>query len=295
MRLVHGPADAQLHPGQLRRDRPGQRPKVPDVRGWNAVVLPDPPPKTVKFKIDDGEPERPVRSALLRAGRRRDQPADAPALRPGQLHCTRSRTSRPPTTEAKVIGDLSRAGKRLMGFCRTNLFKRLESSGQAFLQSVERHILRNFVFLHALENGLPCRSAPRTPACSTARFNDAGPTTCSPTKTTTRTGRRTARSTTRLRTEAATFVPRAAEVYATYAGPLKKRFRWLPPSRFSRSSAKDLQSRHPGSARRSQEVRRVGTETRCQARPAGRTCLTASTPSEKVFVFTPVRGYGDLP
>ena len=25
----------------------------------------------------------------------------------------------------------------------------------AFLQSVERHILRNFVFLHAIENGLP--------------------------------------------------------------------------------------------------------------------------------------------
>ena len=29
--------------------------------------------------------------------------------------------------------DLSRAGKRLKGFCRTNLFKRLESSGHAFL------------------------------------------------------------------------------------------------------------------------------------------------------------------
>ena len=42
-----------------------------------------------------------------------------------------------------------------MGFCRTNLFKRLESSGQAFIQSVERHILRNYIFLHAIENGLP--------------------------------------------------------------------------------------------------------------------------------------------
>ena len=44
----------------------------------------------------------------------------------------------PPTpAEAKVLDDLSRAGKRLMGFCRTNLFKRLESSGHAFLLSVE--------------------------------------------------------------------------------------------------------------------------------------------------------------
>jgi superfamily II DNA or RNA helicase len=60
----------------------------------------------------------------------------------------------PPTpTETKALQNLSRAGKRLMGFCRTNLFKRLESSGQAFIQSVERHILRNFVYLHAIETG----------------------------------------------------------------------------------------------------------------------------------------------
>ncbi len=62
----------------------------------------------------------------------------------------------PPTqAEAKILAGLSRAGKRLMGFCRTNLFKRLESGGPAFLLSLERHILRNFVFLHALENTLP--------------------------------------------------------------------------------------------------------------------------------------------
>jgi len=42
-----------------------------------------------------------------------------------------------------------------MGFCRTNLFKRLESGGPAFLQSIERHVLRNFIFLHAIENNLP--------------------------------------------------------------------------------------------------------------------------------------------
>ena len=38
-----------------------------------------------------------------------------------------------------------------MGFCRTNLFKRLESSGTAFIKSIERHILRNYVFIHAIE------------------------------------------------------------------------------------------------------------------------------------------------
>ena len=63
---------------------------------------------------------------------------------------------KPPTpNEAKQLDDLSRAGKRLMGFCRTNLFKRLESSGDAFQQSLERHVLRNYIFLHAIENELP--------------------------------------------------------------------------------------------------------------------------------------------
>ncbi len=66
-----------------------------------------------------------------------------------------SRTSRPQPAETAALKDLSRAGKRLMGFCRTNLFKRLESSGYAFLLSVERHILRNYIFLHAIENNLP--------------------------------------------------------------------------------------------------------------------------------------------
>ena len=41
-----------------------------------------------------------------------------------------------------------------MGFFRTSLFKRLESSGPVFIQSLEQHALRNYVFLHALGNDL---------------------------------------------------------------------------------------------------------------------------------------------
>jgi hypothetical protein len=46
-------------------------------------------------------------------------------------------TPHEPPTEAEnsEIRKLSRAGNRLMGFCRTNLFKRLESGGPAFIQS----------------------------------------------------------------------------------------------------------------------------------------------------------------
>jgi hypothetical protein len=57
--------------------------------------------------------------------------------------------------ELEIERNLSRAGQRLIGFCRTNLFKRLESSGHSFLLSVRRHIFRNFIYLHALENRLP--------------------------------------------------------------------------------------------------------------------------------------------
>jgi len=61
----------------------------------------------------------------------------------------------PSAEEEKLLANLSHAGQRLMGFCRTNLFKRLESSGAAFIQSLERHILRNYVYLHAIAHDLP--------------------------------------------------------------------------------------------------------------------------------------------
>lgn len=61
----------------------------------------------------------------------------------------------PPTAaEQSVIENLTRAGKRLKGFARTNLFKRLESGGEAFLLSIYRHIMRNALFSYALKNGL---------------------------------------------------------------------------------------------------------------------------------------------
>lgn len=56
--------------------------------------------------------------------------------------------------EQTQIDNLTRAGKRLMGFCRTNLFKRLESSGYAFLLSLARHAMRNCVYVHAIDNNI---------------------------------------------------------------------------------------------------------------------------------------------
>lgn len=66
--------------------------------------------------------------------------------------------------EKAIVENLSRAGRRLMGFCRTNLFKRLESSGWAFLISLARHALRNYTFIHAIDHNLPFPIGPQEAA-----------------------------------------------------------------------------------------------------------------------------------
>lgn len=59
------------------------------------------------------------------------------------------------TIELQLLENLSRAGKRMMGFCMSTFFKRIDSSGFSFLLTLYRHILRNAVFIYAIENKLP--------------------------------------------------------------------------------------------------------------------------------------------
>lgn len=56
--------------------------------------------------------------------------------------------------ESNLIENLSRAGERMMGFCKSTFFKRVDSSGYAFLLTLYRHILRNAVYLYAIDNKL---------------------------------------------------------------------------------------------------------------------------------------------
>ena len=148
----------------------------------------------------------------------------------------------PPTpTEAKVLDDLSRAGKRLMGFCRTNLFKRLESSGHAFLLSVERHVLRNFIYLHAIENEKPLPIGTTDAGLLDPHsfdedaesaigdiFDDEDDD-----------GNGESVAFAPLRTEE-DFRRRASEIYALYADRYKRRFRWLGSHHFVTDLGKDL-------------------------------------------------------
>ncbi len=59
------------------------------------------------------------------------------------------------STDKRLLENLSRAGQRMMGFCKSTFFKRIDSSGISFLLTLYRHILRNAVFIHAIENKLP--------------------------------------------------------------------------------------------------------------------------------------------
>ncbi len=57
--------------------------------------------------------------------------------------------------DKNILENLSRAGARMMGFCKSTFFKRMDSSGFAYLLSLYRHVLRNCVFLYALQHNLP--------------------------------------------------------------------------------------------------------------------------------------------
>ena len=122
------------------------------LEGGNRFHFPKRQPKALEFRIRDNHPDDQY--ARLYSNVVVDTVKVLHLPRYGLANYLKPTLDVPPTTdEAEVMKNLSRAGKRLIGFCRTNLFKRLESSGHSFLLSVRRHILRNFIFLHALEIG----------------------------------------------------------------------------------------------------------------------------------------------
>src|ERR1700722_14883540 len=124
------------------------------LEGGSRFHFPKRQPKTLAFKIRDSD--QADQYARLYSDKVVDTVRMLHLPRYGLANYLKPTLDVPPSQdEAEMMDNLSRAGKRLIGFCRTNLFKRLESSGHAFLLSVRRHILRNYIFLHALEKGLP--------------------------------------------------------------------------------------------------------------------------------------------
>ncbi|MCL4265315.1 MAG: NgoFVII family restriction endonuclease [Anaerolineae bacterium] len=137
----------------------------------NRAYFPTRQPLKVNFPVDEANPTDQY--ARMYATSVVDTINALNLPRYGLGNYVTKKPTRPPTPrEQKVIDDLSRGGRRLMGFSRTNLFKRLESSGYAFLLSVERHILRNFIFIHALANGLDLPIGTQGAEMLDTRFED---------------------------------------------------------------------------------------------------------------------------
>ena len=206
--------------------------------------FPDRVPKTVKFTIDESDPNdqyaKLYSKEVVGTVNRLHLPRYGLGL---DKYVADFADSHPTQAEERQIEDLSRAGKRLRGFCRTNLFKRLESSGAAFLQSVERHALRNYVFLHAIRNGLPLPLGTQDAEMLDSRFTDedadqAKGSLFDPGEDEWEEEvRETGGALTATSLEA-----RAAEIYAEYECHYKSRFKWLRSDLFSSSLESELQS-----------------------------------------------------
>ncbi len=96
--------------------------------------FPERVPRTVKFAVNDEQAGDPY--ALLYSDSVVEAINTLNLPRYGLAnYILPPQKSKPAPAERQQLDSLSKAGKRLMGFCRTNLFKRLESGGPAFLQS----------------------------------------------------------------------------------------------------------------------------------------------------------------
>lgn len=201
--------------------------------------FPDRKPRTVKFKIDVSNSSDQY--ARLYAPNVVDTINGLNLPRYGLGNYIAETHHGPPTpVEAKILQDLSRAGKRLMGFCRTNLFKRLESSGNSFLLSVERHILRNYVYLHAIDHGKPVPIGTQDPEMLDSRFFDEdADDMCVTVNIFDEEEETKVCHISPLRTEA-DFKKKAEEVYKGYETQYKKRFKWLHSSLFLKELEQDL-------------------------------------------------------
>ncbi len=107
---------------------PATKRKYLTFEEWDPILFPRTDPKTIKFKVDEKDPSdqyaRLYAPDVVEAINRLKLP------RYGLGNYIAATPHKPPTPiEARQL-QVFRAGKRLMGFCRTNLFKRLESGGE---------------------------------------------------------------------------------------------------------------------------------------------------------------------
>ena len=241
-------------------------------------------PCTVPFEVNDNDPNDQY--ARLYSDQVVETINDLALPRYGLGNYIAPNPEHPPTpSEQNRLQDLSRAGKRLMGFCRTNLFKRLESSGMAFIQSIERHVLRNFIFLHAIENNLPLPIGSQDAEMLDTRFSDEDKDQDSEDLFNDENDNDSNVSGDDTPYTEDDFRKKAIEIFSQYETKYKRRFKWLRSNLFIKKLAKDL---------RTDSLKLISIlETNGNWNPAHDAKLTSlmnllkkNHPSEKVLVFT---------
>jgi hypothetical protein len=199
------------------------------LAGGKRSYFPDRVPRTIPFPIRDNDPQDQYARLFTPAVVTLIDNLDLP--RYGlQTHLKPTLPTDLSHVDLKVIDDLSRAGKRLKGFCRTNLFKRLESTSHAFVLSVHRHILRNFVFIHALENKHPIPVGEQDTALLDTRLNDDDELPIDEESTLPVIGA----------WDENHFRQKAAEIYGILSNSQRQRYRWLRSDIFQASLRKTL-------------------------------------------------------
>lgn len=125
--------------------------KYLEFRDGHKSYFPDRVPKAIKFDTKEGDQYSRLYSS--------DMIALMEELRLPRYGLSqyedKSKTADASTSDKQLLENLSRAGQRMMGFCKSTFFKRIDSSGFSYLLTLYRHILRNAVFIYAIENKLP--------------------------------------------------------------------------------------------------------------------------------------------
>lgn len=188
-------------------------------------------------------------------------------------------------TEQRLVEGLSRAGRRLMGFCRTNLFKRLESSGVAFIQSLERHILRNYIYLYAIEHDLEIPIGTQDAELLDTRTIDEDSDSLLASLFDVEVEETEGQIREVLDVSETDYRSRSAEVYQDYATQYRRRFKWIRSALFTKQLGKDLQAdakaltgvlKQCGEWMRSRDAKLTTLLT----------LLQVEYPTEKVLIFT---------
>ncbi|HPZ09163.1 MAG TPA: helicase-related protein [Candidatus Eremiobacteraeota bacterium] len=193
-------------------------------------------PRTVKFKINDSDPDDQY--AKLYAQEVVDIINKLNLPRYGLGNYISNKPKDPPAKEETLlIQNLSRGGKRLMGFCRTNLFKRLESSGYSFLLSIERHILRNYIFIHAIENKKAIPVGTQEAELLDTRLKDEDEPDLLEEDDEDENNSISEKEDVKT---AEDFQHKAEVIYNTYTTKYRKKFKWLRSSLFNKTLLKDL-------------------------------------------------------